>query len=107
MVAHGRLPSWISRISRRAVLQAGAAAGAAGMNMAAVAANPVRATQDGTPPGMRSEHFEVVFTPVDPVSITRAGGGPPQRGDHFYVDGPIYASETSTAPRLVPMSASA
>jgi hypothetical protein len=30
---------------------------------------------------MRSEHFEVVFTPVDPVSITRAGGGPPQRGD--------------------------
>jgi hypothetical protein len=92
MVAHGRLPRWISRISRRAVLQAGATAGAAGMNIAAVAANPARATQDDNPPGMRSEHFEVVFTPVDPVSITLAGGGPPQRGDYFYVDGPIYAS---------------
>jgi hypothetical protein len=56
------------------------------------AAGSVRATQDDNQPGMRSEHFEVVFTPVDPVSITLAGGGPPQRGDYFYVDGPIYAS---------------
>jgi hypothetical protein len=100
MVAHGRLPSWISRISRRAVLQAGAAAGAAGMNLAAVTANPVRATQDDTPPGMRSEHFEVVYTPVDPVSITLAGGGPPQRGDYFYVDGPIYASGDVNGTRI-------
>src|SRR5262245_7084181 len=59
--------------------------------MAAAAAGSVRATQGVALPGMRSEHLEFVFTPVDPVSITRAGGGPPQRGDHFYADGPIYA----------------
>jgi hypothetical protein len=56
-----------------------------------VAAGPVRAAQEATPSGMRSEQLEVLFTPVDPVTITRAGGGPPQRGDYFYVDGPIFA----------------
>jgi hypothetical protein len=99
-VADRRLPSWISRISRRAVLQAGAAAGAAGMNIAAVVANPARASQNDNLPGMRSEHFEVVYTPVDPVSITLAGGGPPQRGDYFYVDGPIYASGDVNGTRI-------
>jgi hypothetical protein len=80
MVFHGRSTRRIRPISRRTALRAGAA-GAAGVSMTVGAAGSVRATQDDTPPGMRSEHFEVVFTPVDPVSITRAGGGPPQRGD--------------------------
>jgi hypothetical protein len=59
--------------------------------MTVAGAGPVRAAQEATPAGMRSEHLEVVFTPSDPVTITLAGGGPPQRGDYFYVDGPIYA----------------
>jgi hypothetical protein len=59
--------------------------------MTVATADPVRAAQEATPAGMRSEHLEVVFTPSDPVTITLAGGGPPQRGDYFYVDGPIYA----------------
>lgn len=59
--------------------------------MTVATAGPVRAAQEATPAGMRSEHLEVVFTPSDPVTITLAGGGPPQRGDYFYVDGPIYA----------------
>jgi hypothetical protein len=92
MVSRGRSTNRIRSISRRSALRAGAAAGAAGVSMTVGAAGSVRATQDDNQPGMRSEHFEVVFTPVDPVSITLAGGGPPQRGDYFYVDGPIYAS---------------
>jgi hypothetical protein len=60
----------------------------------------VSATQDATPPGMRREHLEVIFTPVDPVSITRAGGGPPQRGDHFYSDGAIYAADDVNGTRI-------
>ena len=79
-------------ISRRTALRTGAAAGAAGVGMTVAAAAPVRATQDATPTGMRSEHLEVDWTPVEPVSIVRAGSGPPQRGDHFYIDGPIYAA---------------
>ena len=86
-----RSPSTNAPMSRRAALRAGAAASAAGVGMTVTAAGPVRAAQDATPPGMQSEHLEVVFTPVDPVTITLAGGGPPQRGDYFYVDGPIYA----------------
>ena len=78
-------------ISRRTALRAGAAASAAGVGMTVATAGPVRAAQEATPAGMRSEHLEVVFTPSDPVTITLAGGGPPQRGDYFYVDGPIYA----------------
>ena len=85
-----RSPNTNTPISRRSALRAGAAASAAGVGMT-VAAGPVRAAQDATPTGMRSEHLEVVFTPSDPVTITLAGGGPPQRGDYFYVDGPIYA----------------
>ena len=76
-------------ISRRAALRSGAAASAV---MAASAVAPARAAaQDATPAGMRTEHMEVLFTPVNPVTITLADGGPPQRGDHFYVDAPIYA----------------
>jgi hypothetical protein len=90
-VFHGRPTSTIRPISRRTALRAGVAAGAAGVSTAVAAASPARAAQDATPAAMRSEHLEVVFTPVNPVSITLAGGGPPQRGDHFDVDGPIYA----------------
>ena len=90
-MAHGRSPSISTRLHRRAALRAGVAAGAAGVSVAGGAASPARAGQDATPAGMRREHLEVIFTPVDPVTITRAGGGPPQRGDHFYVDGAIYA----------------
>jgi hypothetical protein len=100
MVSHGRSTRRIRPISRRTALRAGAAAGAAGVSMTIGAAGSVRASQDDTPPGMRSEHFEVVYTPVDPVSITRAGGGPPQRGDYFYVDGPIYASGDVNGTRI-------
>ena len=57
-------------ISRRTALRAGAAAGAAGVSMTVGAAGPVRATQEATPTGMRSEHLEVDYTPVDPVTIT-------------------------------------
>jgi len=68
--------------------------------MAAGAAGPARAAQDATPTGMRREHLEVDYTPVDPVTVTRAGGGPPQRGDHFYVDGPIYAAGDVNGTRI-------
>ena len=88
---HGRSTSTITPISRRTAWRAGVAAGAAGVSLTVGAAGPVRASQGATPTAMRSEHLEVLFTPVNPVSITLAGGGPPQRGDHFYVDGPIYA----------------
>ena len=99
-MSHGRSPRRFTAITRRTALQAGAAAGVAGVSMAAGAAGPVRATQDATPSGMRREHLEVVFTPVEPVSITRAGGGPPQRGDHFYVDGAIYAVDDVNGTRI-------
>jgi hypothetical protein len=79
-------------ISRRTALRTGAAAGAAGVGMTVAAAAPVRAAQDATATGMRSERLEVDWTPVEPVSIVRAGSGPPQRGDHFYLDAPIYAA---------------
>jgi len=68
--------------------------------MTVAAAGPVRAAQDATPAGMRSEHLEVVFTPANPVTITLAGGGPPQRGDYFYVDGPIYAVDDVNGTQL-------
>jgi hypothetical protein len=68
--------------------------------MTVAAAGPVRAAQDATPAGMRSEHLEVVFTPADAVTITLAGGGPPQRGDYFYVDGPIYAVDDVNGTQL-------
>jgi hypothetical protein len=90
-MSHERSISKNAPISRRTALQAGAAASAAGVGMTVAGAGPVRAAQEATPAGMRSEHLEVVFTPSDPVTITLAGGGPPQRGDYFYVDGPIYA----------------
>src|SRR5215207_7051454 len=92
-MAHMRSTSTKRPISRRTALRAGAAASAAGVGMTVAAAGPVRAAQDATPAGMRSEHVEVVFTPADPVTITLAGGGPPQRGDYFYVDGPVYAAD--------------
>jgi hypothetical protein len=100
MVSHGRTTSRVRSISRRTALRAGAVAGAAGVSMTVGAAGSVRATQDATPAGMRSEHLEVDYTPVDPVTITRAGGGPPQRGDHFYVDGPIYAAGDVNGTRI-------
>jgi hypothetical protein len=78
-------------ITRRTALRTGVAAGAAGVSLTASTVHPVGAAQDATPTGMRSEHLEVLFTPVNPVTITLAGGGPPQRGDYFYTDGPIYA----------------
>src|SRR5215217_1279935 len=90
-MAHMRSTSTKRPITRRTALRAGAAASAAGVGMTVATAGPVRAAQDATPAGMRSEHLEVVFIPADPVTITLADGGPPQRGDHFYVDGPIYA----------------
>jgi hypothetical protein len=90
-MAPDRSPSTNAPMSRRTALRAGAAASAAGVGMTVATAGPVRAAQEATPAGMRSEHLEVVFTPVDPVTITLAGGGPPQRGDYFYVDGPIFA----------------
>ena len=96
MVSHDRSPRRITAITRRTALQAGAAS-IAGVSMTA---GPVRARQDATPAGMRSEHLEVVFTPVEPVSITRAGGGPPQRGDHFYVDAAIYAADDVNGTRI-------
>ena len=97
---HGRSTSTITPISRRTALRAGAAAGAAGVSMTVGAASPVRAAQDATPDGMRREHLEVDWTPVDPVSITLAGGGPPQRGDHFFVDGAIYAAGDVNGTRI-------
>jgi len=100
MVSHGRSPSTITPINRRTALRAGAAAGAAGMSVAAGAGGSVRAIQDATPSRMRSEHLEVEFTPVNPVSITLAGGGPPQRGDHFYVDAAIYAAGDVNGTRI-------
>jgi hypothetical protein len=79
-----------TRVSRRAAIQAGAAAGAAGVGLAISVTGPNRlAAQDGA---WRTEHLEVDFAPHDPVSITRAGGGPPQRGDWFYIDAPIFAA---------------
>ena len=95
-----RSASTKASISRRTALRAGAAASAAGVGMTVAAAGPVRAAQDATPAGMRSEHLEVVFIPADPVTITLAGGGPPQRGDYFYVDGPIYAVEDVNGTQL-------
>jgi hypothetical protein len=68
--------------------------------MTVAATDPLRAAQDATPAGMRSEHLEVVFVPADPVTITLAGGGPPQRGDYFYVDGPIYAVDDVNGTQL-------
>ena len=100
MVSHGPSPSTITPINRRTALRAGAAAGAVGVSMAAAAGGPVRAIEDATPAGMRSEHLEVEFTPVNPVSITLAGGGPPQRGDHFYVDAAIYAAGDVNGTRI-------
>jgi hypothetical protein len=100
MVSHGRATSRVRSINRRTALRAGAAAGAAGVSMTVRAAGPVRAAQEATPAGMRSEHLEVDYAPVDPVTITRAGGGPPQRGDHFYVDGPIYAAGDVNGTRI-------
>jgi len=82
----------ISAISRRNALRAGIAASVS--MTAGTTALQRAAAQDGTPEaigGRRSEHLEVVFTPVNPVTITLAGGGPPQRGDHFYTDAPIFA----------------
>ncbi|MGH2615433.1 MAG: hypothetical protein ACRDJC_09360 [Thermomicrobiales bacterium] len=99
-MSHGRSTSTITPISRRTALRAGAAAGAAGVSITAGAAGPTRAAQDATPAGMRREHLEVEWTPVDPVTITRAGGGPPQRGDHFYVDGAIYAAGDVNGTRI-------
>ena len=99
-MSRGRSPKAITLISRRSALRTGAAAGAAGVSMAAGAAGPARAAQDATPTGMRREHLEVDYTPVDPVTVTRAGGGPPQRGDHFYVDGPIYAAGDVNGTRI-------
>jgi len=78
-----------SPISRRTAVRAGVAASAA-VTVGAVS-TAHSAAQEATPTGMRTEHLEVLFTPVNPVSITLAGGGPPQRGDHFYIDAPIYA----------------
>lgn len=76
------------RISRRRALHAGAA----GIGTATAGLLGPASAQEATPPGVRTEHLEVDFTPVNPVSITLAGGGPPQRGDHFYIDGPIFAA---------------
>jgi hypothetical protein len=78
-------------ISRRAALRAGVAGAASVSLTAAATPNRAAAQEEATPTGMRTEHLEVLFTPVNPVSITVAGGGPPQRGDHFFVDAPIYA----------------
>jgi hypothetical protein len=91
-VSHEAAARTTTPISRRTALRTGVAVGAAGVSLTASAAYPVSAAQDATPTGMRSEHLEVDFTPVDPVSIVRAGSGPPQRGDHFYIDGPIFAA---------------
>jgi hypothetical protein len=99
-VSYGRSTSRVTPINRRAALRAGAVAGAAGVTMTVGTAGPVRATQDTTPSGMRREHLEVVFTPVEPVSITRAGSGPPKRGDHFYVDAAIYAADDVNGTRI-------
>ncbi len=99
-VSHGQFARTIRAISRRTALRFGAAAGAAGMSVAIGAAGPARAAQDATPTGMRREHLEVDWAPVNPVSITVAGGGPPQRGDHFYVDGPIYAAGDVNGTRI-------
>src|SRR5215217_7918666 len=99
-VPHEQSTHTKASISRRTALRAGAAVSAAGVGMTVAAAGPARAAQDATPAGMRSEHLEVLFTPVDPVTITRAGGGPPQRGDYFYVDGPIFAVDDVNGTQL-------
>jgi hypothetical protein len=99
-MSHERSTSSNTPISRRTALRTGAAASAAGVGMTVAGAGPVRAAQDATPAGMRSEHLEVVFVPADPVTITLAGGGPPQRGDYFYVDGPIYAVDDVNGTQL-------
>jgi hypothetical protein len=95
-VSHEQPITKTSRLSRRAALHAGAAAGAAGIGLAVSTAGPSRmAAQEAAPAGWRTEHLEVEFTPgtpLPPVSITLAGAGPPQRGDWFYIDSPLYAA---------------
>jgi hypothetical protein len=90
-VSHESASHPTTPISRRAALRAGVAGAASVSLTAAATANRASAQEEATPTGTRTEHLEVLFTPVNPVSITLAGGGPPQRGDHFFVDAPIYA----------------
>ncbi len=97
-MSQDRSTAGMTRVSRRAAMQAGAVVGAAGVGLAISVVGPNRvAAQDGP---WRTEHLEVDFAPHDPISITRAGGGPPQRGDSFYIDGPIYAANDVNGAQL-------
>ena len=86
----------IGRFTRRIALGRLVGGGIAATTLAAVGVERRALAQDSSqmaaPPGWRTEHLEVVITPVDPVTITRAGGGPPQRGDYFHLDAPIFAA---------------
>src|SRR6267378_1890249 len=78
------------RISRRAVLRTGAAAGALGAGLAVGATGTALAAASPVARPAAQMHLEVDAVVGMPVSIVRAGSGPPQRGDWFHVDAQIF-----------------
>ena len=82
-----------ARLSRRAVLRTGAAAGTLGAGLAVGATGTVLgAAGPVARPAVQVTHLEVDAVVGMPVSIVRAGSGPPQRGDWFHVDAQLFES---------------